>query len=553
MKKLSDWVKEVKLQKVNKQIQSETEKASDENNNEDKTTISPTIKDNLDKVRNDLGGSQDVIIREFAIGEEGYQKVAILYTDGLADSTIVQEFVLKTLMINLREAHLKGKNIKHTTLETLEKYCITGGEMKKVSDMKTVEHDILSGDTVIIIDGETEAFTIGTKGWEHRGIEEPTSQTVVRGPKEGFNEMLRSSTALIRRKIKSPNLWVEQMVIGRETQTDIAIIYINGIVNPSIVDEVKARLKKIDVDGILESGYLEEFIQDETYTPFPTIYNTERPDVVAANLLEGRVAIVVDGTPFVLIVPALFVQFLQASEDYYSRADIAIALRFLRYFAFILALLVPSAYIAVTTFHQEMLPTTLLISLAAQREGVPFPAVVEALIMEITFEILREAGIRMPRAIGSAISIVGALVLGQAAVQAGIVSAVMVIIVSITAISSFVIPEYNLAISVRLLRFLFMIASSMLGLFGILLGLIVLVTHLTSLRSFGIPYLSPFAPLNKDGQKDALLRLPHWALFSRPRLIAQKNYIRNRTKAPKPKQQEGNTKNGSEAGGESDA
>lgn len=532
MKKLTEWVKEVKQQKLNKE--EKTPQIDLNSPTEDDSIIFSSLKENLDKVRNDLGGSQDVIIREFAFGEDGTKKIAILYTDGLVNSAIVQELILKTLMVDIRVAHLKGENLQQTTLEILEKHSLTGGEMKKVSDLKAVKHDILSGDTVILIDGEKEGFTVGTKGWEHRGVEEPSSQTVVRGPKEGFNEMLRTNTALIRRKIKSPNLWIEQMKIGRESQTDVAILYMNGIANKEIVDEVKSRLKRIDVDGIFESGNIEEFIQDEIYTPFPTIYNTERPDAVASGLLEGRVAIIVDGTPFVLLAPAIFVQFMQSSEDYYQRADISTALRILRYTAFMLALLVPSAYIAVTTFHQEMLPTTLLISLAAQREGVPFPAVVEALLMEITFEILREAGIRMPRAIGSAISIVGALVLGQAAVEAGIVSSVMVIIVSITAISSFVIPEYNLAISIRLLRFVFMILAATFGLFGIIIGLIFLVTHLTSLRSFGVPYLSTFAPLNSDDQGDAILRLPQWANFSRPRLISKGNSSRGKTPAPEP-------------------
>ncbi|MED4797818.1 spore germination protein, partial [Priestia megaterium] len=268
------------------------------------------------------------------------------------------------------------------------------------------------------------------------------SQTVVRGPRDSFTETLRTNTALIRRRIKSPKLWIESQQIGEFTKTDIALVYIDGIADEQVIQEVKERLSKIDIDGILESGYIEELIQDEDYTPFPTMHNTERPDSVAAGLLEGRIAILVDGTPFVLMVPALFIQFFQAAEDYYQRADISTLIRLMRYMAFFLALLTPSAYIALTTFHQEMLPFALLISIAAQREGVPFPAIIEAFIMEITFEILREAGVRLPRAVGSAISIVGALVLGEAAVQAGLVSPAMVIVVSITAISNFVSPVY---------------------------------------------------------------------------------------------------------------
>jgi spore germination protein KA len=288
----------------------------------------------------------------------------------------------------------------------------------------------------------------------------------------------------------------------------------------------------------LESGYIEELIQDETYTPFPTVYNTERPDVIAAGLLEGRVAILIDGTPFVLLVPALFGQFNQAAEDYYQRADIGTLLRLLRYLSFFIALLGPSLYIAITTFHQEMIPTPLLISLAAQREGVPFPAFIEALVMELTFEILREAGVRLPRAVGQAVSIVGALVIGQAAVEAGIISAAMVIVVSVTAIASFVFPSYNMAISVRILRFGLMGLAASFGLFGITLGLIAIVLHLCSLRSFGIPYMSPFAPFILADQKDMLFKVPLWGMFSRPRLISQKNVIREQyppTTKPEPR------------------
>jgi spore germination protein KA len=303
-------------------------------------------------------------------------------------------------------------------------------------------------------------------------------------------------------------------------------MYLKGIANDKTVSEVQSRLNRISIDAILESGYIEELIQDETYSPFPTVYNTERPDAVAGAILEGRIAILVDGTPFVLVVPALFVHFLQASEDYYQRADIATLIRFLRYFSFFLALLTPSLFIAITTFHQEMLPTQLLISLASQREGVPFPALVEAVMMEITFEVLREAGVRLPRAVGSSISIVGALVIGQAAVEAGIISA-------LTAISSFVSPNFNMSISVRILRFIFMLLGASFGLFGIILGLIVMVLHLNSLRSFGIPYLAPFAPFILKDQKDGIIRLPHWALSSRPRLISQNNIKREDTPSPK--------------------
>jgi len=333
------------------------------------------------------------------------------------------------------------------------------------------------------------------------------------------------------------------MRIGEETQTTVGIMYMKGIVNDSLVKEVKERLKRIKIDMILDSGQIEEFIEDQPSTPFPTIYNTERPDSVAANLMEGRVAILVNGSPFILVVPTVFVQFFQSPDDYYYRFHIAVFLRLLRYVSFLISLVGPSVYIAAITFHQEMIPTTLLISLAASREGVPFPAFVEALIMEVAFELMREAGIRMPRAVGQAVSIVGALVLGQAAVQAGIVSSIMVIIVAITGIASFTTPAYNLAISARLIRFVLMILAATFGFYGITLGLIIIIAHLNSLRSFGIPYLSPLSPVIPSDQKDAVLRFPLWSMFKRPRLLNQQNTIReNSNLKPSPGQNGEETK-----------
>ncbi|WP_318503542.1 spore germination protein [Bacillus sp. T3] len=481
----------------------------------------------LHQMKTTFQKSTDVVIREFKIGKDKRLKAALIYTDGLADMTIINQFIMESLMDDVMELpHSHDSFSNRTIVKWMESNNLKVGDIREILDHQSIYTTILFGNTVILIEGFKGAISASTAGWEDRGVTEPASQTVVRGPREGFSENFRTNTALIRRKINDANLCCEQKMIGTVTKTNIAVMYIKGIVNEKIVEEVHQRLDRIDIDGILESGYIEELIQDETYTPFPTVYNTERPDVVAGNLLEGRVAIIVDGTPFVLVVPSLFIQSFQVPEDYYQRADIATLLRILRILCFLIALVGPSFYIAVTTYHQEMLPTPLLISLAAQREGVPFPAFVEAIIMEVTFEILREAGIRMPRAVGQAVSIVGALVLGQAAVEAGIISASMVIVVSITAISNFVFPSYNMAISVRMLRFVMMALAASFGLYGITLGLIALLLHLNSLRSFGIPYMAPFGPFILDDQKDTLIRLPQWRMLSRPRLINQKNMKR---------------------------
>jgi spore germination protein KA len=497
--------------------------------------LSASLGPNLQRIKQALGNSPDIIIREVRIGKDGDQTIAILYTDGLVDKNVVSNFIMESMMMDssLSEDVNRRIQISSNVLQILKDYALTIGDIRDITDFETLFNALLSGDAVILIDGQTQGIVASARGWQDRGVTEPASENVVRGPREGFSETLRTNTALIRRKIKDPNLWLEMKQIGRVTKTDVAVMYIKGIVNNKLVEEVHERLNRIDVDGILESGYIEELIQDETFTPFPTVYNSERPDVIAAELLEGKIAILVDGTPFVLIVPALFVSFLHAAEDYYQRADISSFIRLLRYTGIFISLFGPSLYVAITTFHQEMLPTSLLIGLAAQREAVPFPAFIEALIMELTFEILREAGVRMPKYIGAAVSIVGTLVIGQAAVAAGIVSAAMVIVVSITAISSFVLPAYNMSIAFRMLRFPLMGLAASFGLFGIIVGGIALILHMCSLRSFGVPYMSPLAPLIPADTKDTLIRLPHWMMVSRPRLLNQKNVNRRNSTPPR--------------------
>lgn len=490
---------------------------------------------NLRAVRETVGDSTDIIIRTLPIGHNDDQSIALLYTDGLADQNIITDFIMKSVMLDIDIFGQTDRTVAPPSdvVLALKNYALTIGDVRDLSDFDALYQAVLSGDTVILVDGQDHGVVCSTRGWKDRGVSEPSAENVVRGPRESFVESLRTNTSLIRRKIKDPHLWLETMQIGRISRTDVAIMYIKGIANDKVVQEVRDRLKRIDTGSILESGYIEESIQDETFSPFPTIFNTERPDVVAGELMEGKVAILVDGTPNVLVVPAPFVSFLHTSEDYYQRADIASFIRLLRYLGIIISLFGPSLYVAITTFHQEMLPTQLLISLAAQREQVPFPAFIEAVLMELTFEILREASIRMPKNIGSAISIVGTLVIGQAAVQAGIVSAAMVIVVSITAISSFILPAFNMSIAFRLLRFPYMALAASFGLFGIFVGIIALVLHLCGLRSFGIPYMAPFAPLIPVDNKDSIIRLPHWMLHSRARLISQNNDTRRISTPPK--------------------
>lgn len=495
---------------------------------------------NIAHVRRTTGDSPDVVVRRFFIGRPAVFEAAALFVEGLADDVNVYDYVMEPLL----QADVPPDTSGQEMLELIENSLVAVCSVKRVSDWRELFSGLMEGSTLLMLDGVPYALKIGTQGGKFRSIEEPTSQLAVRGPREGFNESLRMNTAMVRRYIRNPFLWQEAMVIGEATQTRVAIMYIHGIANDKVVEELRRRLRRIKADSILESGYVEQFIEDKTFTLFPTVYHTERPDIVAANLLEGRVAIFVDGSPFVLVVPALFIQFFQAVEDYYTRFDIASSLRFLRVLIFLLSLVAPSAYIAATTFHQEMIPSALVLSLAAQREAVPFPAFIEVLVMEIAFEILREAGVRLPRQIGQAISVVGALVIGQAAVEAGIVSTATVIVVSITAIASFATPTVAIATSARIIRFALIIISSMFGFYGLVIGLLFMTLHLCGLRSFGIPYMAPLAPLIPTNAGDTIFRKPIWAWKERPRLISQNNIIRQEPhQRPAP-----STKNGDREG-----
>ncbi|GMK41865.1 spore germination protein KA [Paenibacillus sp. CCS19] len=479
---------------------------------------------NIEEIRKQTCYSDDLIIRKVRVGAANRSiQIALVYFDGLSDEQLIYQFILEPLM----QERISAEGRQHAEVpDLLLDSILTVGQINKFDSLDSAVQSLMKGCVVVVIDGCTEGLQIPMAGWEQRAVTEPTNQTVIRGPKEAFTENIHVNVALIRRIVKSPSLVLKKYTVGRVTQTNVSIMYIDGLTPKEVIDEVVSRIESIDTDAILESGYIEEFIQDETFTIFPTIINTERPDSIAGSLLEGRVAILIDGTPHVLLVPSLFVQFFQAAEDYYHRADISTIIRGLRYFALFIATLVPALYIAITTYHQEMIPTQLLISLAAQREGVPFPAFVEAIIMEATYEILREAGVRMPRAVGQAVSIVGTLVIGQAAVEAGIISASMIIVVSITAISSYVIPEFDMSIAVRISRFLFMGLAAAFGMFGIFIGIIAILLHLTSLRSFGIPYMSPVGPFNFGDQKDVILRVTQRKMNTRPSMFGKLNPFR---------------------------
>jgi len=503
--------------------------------------LSRHLQDNLILFRNILGQNSDLVIREFSFGEGEKVRAALLFFDGLIDKKTVNESIIRPLMYDL---HLFSPQQlrRQKSLDFFKEKMVSVGEVKKIVSVDDLLNNCLYGDTIFLIDGFAEALTINTKGWQSRGVTEPKTEAVVRGPREGFTETLNINTSLLRRKIRHPDFVIEKMQLGEKTRTDVCLAYLKGVVSPGLVEEVKSRLQGIKTDAILESGYIEQFIEDAPLSPFATVANSEKPDVVAAKLLEGRVAILVDGTPMVLTVPMLFVESFQTAEDYYSRPYYVSFVRFLRFFSFFVTILAPGIYVALTTFHQELIPTSLLLTIAAARERPPFPVVVEILIMGLFFEIIREAGVRLPRPIGSAISIVGALVIGEAAVSAGLIGAPVVIVIALTAITSFVvISQADVAL---LSRTLLILVAGFLGGFGIVIFLLGLLIHLITLRSFGTPYLAPFTPLNLSGLKDTVIRAPLWAMGTRPEAISSVNRQRQKFGLlPRPPQKEGNRQN----------
>ncbi|MGF7184509.1 spore germination protein KA [Desulfitispora alkaliphila] len=501
----------------------------------EKIKISNSLETNLETIKKVLGDSLDINLRRFKIGKGKGIEGAAIWLDGLVENKIINDNIIKNIMEGTESLEIPIRGGGKEVFEQIAERHLSIGDIKQVNSLSDVIYGALSGDTIFFLDRFPEAIVASTRGWVARGIEEPASEVVIRGPREGFTETLITNTSLLRRRLKNPNLRIESFQLGRQSQTDVALVYVKGIVNEEVLEELKRRIKRIDTDVILESSYIEEMIEDAPFSIFPTMVNTERPDALVGSLLEGRVGIMVDGTPFVLIVPTIFFQLFQTPEDYFNRYPLATFSRWLRLMGLAVTLLLPATYIAVTTFHPEMLPTTLLLTIAASREGIPFPAFVEALIMEITFEVLREAGVRMPRPVGQAVSIVGALVIGDAAISAGIVSPPMVVIVAATAIASFLIPNPEVVGSVRLLRFGMMLLAASMGLYGITIGLLFIHIHLVSLRSFGIPFMWPIAPFNLTGLRDVLVRVPHWGFRFRPDIFTWQGQERQRSGNNRPR------------------
>ncbi|GIO83947.1 putative membrane protein YndD [Paenibacillus faecis] len=478
----------------------------------------------LEFLKKTIGTSSDVHFREFQITGLNV-RACLVFVDGMQTEDFLNTHVMQVLMREadpqLREQG-QALNTPEITAHLKEKV-LPLIDITAVTEKLELTQSILKGFTALLLDGMPQALLVGLPNGKTRAINEPTSEALLRGSRIGFTEVLSENTAMLRMQGKSENLEMKSYVVGSLLKKNLVLAYFRDIVNPELLQEVEERITKIDIDFIAESGYVEQLIEDNPLSPFQQVQNTERPDRVINALLEGRVAILVEGTPFALIVPVTFSMLLQSPEDYFERWMPGSLLRTLRFFASFLALMAPALYISFISFHPGLIPTELAITIIEARQGVPFPSLIEVLILEISIEILREAGLRLPKPIGPAMGIVGGLIIGEAAVQAGIVSPFLVIVVAVTAISSFSIPMYSAGIALRVLRFAGMLFAATLGMFGTILFFLLICSHISKLKSFGVPYITPFSPFRLQDFKDLFVRAPLTLMKRRPEMMKTEN------------------------------
>ncbi|QMV40731.1 spore germination protein [Cohnella cholangitidis] len=477
---------------------------------------------NLDFIRRLFDLTPDLVIRRLTIRASD-EKAALVFIAGLTDKTTLNNDIIRPLTSEAPSGNgdVAFPNVSQVSISV---------------HWDELESAILQGNTVLLIDGRPVATLLDTKGWPQRAIEDPQIETSLKGAHQGFTESGGQNISMIRRYIPNRELKIKEMTIGSRGKCMVWLMYLGDVANPRLVSDLETRLRSIEIDSIINTGELVEFIEDNPYSPFPQFILTERPDSTVSQILQGRIAIVVDRSPSVLIAPATFVSFFQSIDDYSTRWLIASFIRMLRFLAFVIALMLPALYIAFISFNYEVIPIQLLFSIAESRTRVPFPPLLEAMLMEITLEMMREAGIRLPAPVGQTVGIVGGIIIGQTAVQAGIVSNIMVIVVASTAIASFIIPNYDMGTAIRLLRFPMMIIAFMFGIIGIVAGMMILIVHLISLESLGTPYGSPLSPFRWTDMKDTFVRFPAWKMIKRPKSaepVQSRRAVDNRKKGDK--------------------
>lgn len=492
------------------------------------------IDKNTEKIKQDLGNANDLIVREFELKGVSGLKGIVLGIDGLIDSNQAEDFIVRVLMIDLSLVGDSGeKDRPLQTFKTIYQSRISMMSASCGEDYTDLYDKLLTGQIIVILDGVAQFMAFDCKGWQMRSITAPETEIATRGPKDSFVETIRVNTALVRRHIKDPRLRFDTYKVGRSSQTDVFVVYLEGVVNKEFVEIAKQRIEAIDISCITDSSQLMQLIEDHHWTVFPRLIETERPDKVTAAVVHGAIAIMVDNTPFQIIAPSYFPMMFQTADDYYNRPVIATFERLLRYLAFMIVILIPGLYIAISTYHQEMIPTVLLVTIIDQRSANPFPTIVETLIIMTLFEILREASVRKPKAIGDSMTIVGSLIIGQTLVQAGLVSSMVIIIGSLTAISSFILSNIRLNNAVRILSFVFMLLGAAFGLYGITLGFLALILHLCSLTTFNQPFMAPIAPFNLHDQEDQFIRLPLSWMKYRPKIFNSPDRVQHNLENPK--------------------
>lgn len=448
----------------------------------------------------------------------------IIFTETLVNTPVIDRHILSPLV----NSKLKDIRQKPYLIDTVAEQILETNEVKLPATLEDAINSLLIGDTIIVLDGAHTAIATNTKSYPARSVGTPDTETTLSGPKEAFCEVLVFNMGLIRRKVKNPKLKLKTIEVGKITKTRVCLSYIDGLVNSKLLAEIEARLNAFEIDSALDSNYLSELMCEGKVTPFKTVGTTERPDVVAAKILEGRVAILCDGSPFALTVPFLFLENFQSNEDYYTNFFFSSFLRILRYISFIISISLPALYVALISYHKEMIPLNLLLSIVNSRDAVPFPTALEMFILLILFDLLREAGLRLPKPVGGTIGTVGGIVLGQSIVSARIVSAEMIIIVAVCAITSFLTPKLD--IEIILTRAFLLISAAALGIYGFALGSIAILVHLSTLDSFGIEYLSYLSAIRPQAVKDVYIRAPWRRMRLRPTAIQKRNITRLRRK-----------------------
>ena len=466
--------------------------------------------------------SSDILVRPIKINQIGLT-ISIFCVDGLINSELVDEGIFQTMH---NDPYIKECKSEKEVMD----YLLTGGTYdvftKEETDFALLIKAVLSGNVAFIFDGEQKAIVYDVKKFDKRSISEPTEEGVMKGAKDSFIEVMRTNTALIRRRVRSEFLVVEALTSGRLSKTDMSLIYISSIANMDTVNKLRETIKEIDIDNISTPAFIEEYLIENKKSVFPQIMYSQRPDRIAANLTDGRIALAVDGMPFVYLLPCQLPMLMQSPEDYANHFFVGSALRMLRYIALILTLFLPAFYIAAATYQNQMLPVQLALSTQAAKQNVPFSSASEVIGLLICFEILIEAGLRLPKTVGTAMSILGGVVVGQAAVTANIVSPLVVVVVSLAGIAGFIVPNQDLSSGIRVIRFLFAVMAAIGGFFGLAVSLILLLTHLCSLDNYGVAYLSPFVDVDESNNRDTLFRFPVKYFTKRPQNIAPNNRMK---------------------------